>query len=87
MNYQTILTWITAHPMETAVVCYVLLNLSRRIPPPKSPRMLALWKVFESCMVLGWERFGGPLKTLPSVTAWQAEAPTKAETPSAKAGE
>lgn len=62
-----ILTWITAHPIEVALIAYVLLNICKRVPPPKSEPWLTVWRVFESCMVLGWERFGGPLKTLPMI--------------------
>lgn len=55
--------WLLANPIVLAVIVYALLNLARRLPPPKTQPWLTLWQVFESCMVLGWERWGGPLKT------------------------
>jgi len=83
--YNAVATFVAANPIVIALAIYAALNVCKRLPPPTNPLLARAWAVFESAMVLGWERWGGPLKTLPDAALWQqSEAATKPETPLAK---
>ena len=45
-----------------AFVLYVLLNVAKRLPPPKHPAAYWAWHFAECLMFLGWDKWGGSLK-------------------------
>jgi hypothetical protein len=44
---------------------YVLVNLSKRIPPPTDKYLYALWYGWESLMVFAWDSWGMKLQSRP----------------------
>lgn len=82
---QSLLNWIQNHEgLLLAILAYVFINVSKRRAPPTSEPYRTAWMVFETFMLLSWDRWGGTLKTVPGVYDGP-EVPTKAETPEAKA--
>ena len=76
--------WMLANPeIWVPILVYVCWNVIPRTPPTDR-RLFALWSLGERLMVLGWDRWGGRVKSLgivsPDPEKWADEAVTKKET-------
>lgn len=79
MDTESVINFIKDHSVWFAFVLgYVLLNVMKRVPPPKHPVLLWFWKVVEYACFLGWTKWGGPLKGLFTMT--HVEAPSDEST-------